>query len=145
MKIYVASSWRNPFYGITTAFLTECGHTIMDWKVNGFGWQEVSDKPKNEWTGPYYRDFVLKQTRAVQGFKNDMMKLHDADCVVLLLPSGRSAHIEAGICMGLGKPVYIYIPVFDEPELMYLAARGIFFKLEELAEALQDMEPIDQF
>ncbi len=137
MKIYVASSWRNTFYGSTTAFLRECGHEIMDWKEKGFGWNETTYIDKSHWTGPYYRDFVLKQPRAIEGFENDMAKLHAANACVLLLPSGRSAHIEAGICMGLGKPTYVYIPVFDEPELMYKAAKGIFFTLEELAAALQ--------
>jgi hypothetical protein len=139
MKIYVASSWRNTFYHTTTDFLRECGHEIMDWRTTekGFGWDQVSSIDKRDWTGPYYRDHILQHPRAVEGFEYDISLMHAADCCVLLLPSGRSAHIEAGIFIGWGKRVFVYIPVFDEPELMYKAAKGIFFRLEELAEALQ--------
>ena len=137
MKIYVASSWRNEFYLATTTYLRERGHEILDWRQDGFSWREVSDKMKHDWDGPYYRDFVLQQPRAIEGFKNDFDKMHQADCCVLLLPSGRSAHLEAGWFLGRGKRVCIYIPVFDEPELMYKAANGIFFDITELAEALQ--------
>ncbi len=125
MNIYVASSWRNPFYKDVTSFLSEFGHTILE------------KRPKNEWTGEDYRDKVLTHPRAIEGFKNDFDLMHRADCCVLLLPCGRSAHLEAGWFAGRGKRVFIYIPVFDEPELMYKMANGIFFKLEELAEALQ--------
>jgi hypothetical protein len=37
----------------------------------------------------------------------------------LVLPSGISAHLEAGWCKGAGKPVVVYAPELKEAELMY--------------------------
>ena len=42
-----------------------------------------------------------------------------ADCCVLVLPCGRSAHTEAGWFAGRGLKTIVYIPEKQEPELMY--------------------------
>lgn len=56
---------------------------------------------------------------------------------MLVLPSGMSAHLEAGWCAGKGKPVAIYVPEFKEAELMYKLfdeeeATPLFETLEEV-------------
>jgi nucleoside 2-deoxyribosyltransferase len=43
-----------------------------------------------------------------------------ADCCVLVLPSGRSAHLEAGYMAAQGKPVYTLALERVEPDLMNL-------------------------
>lgn len=48
-----------------------------------------------------------------------------ADACVLVLPCGRSAHLEAGYCAGQGKVTIFYLhPDKFEPELMYLLGNG---------------------
>ena len=42
-----------------------------------------------------------------------------ADACVLVLPCGRSAHLEAGWFVGAGKPLHILQLDREEPELMY--------------------------
>src|SRR5579862_706994 len=140
MKIYIASSWKNPLYNNTKSFLQEFGYHICDWqdpKAGGFRWQECTDKPKEDWTAYYYRDLILEHERAQRGFSHDKNLMLEADCCVLLLPCGRSAHLEAGWFVGQGKPLFIYIPVFEEPELMYKFANSICLNLNDLIVELQ--------
>jgi hypothetical protein len=65
-----------------------------------------------------------------------------ADTCVLLLPCGRSAHIEAGYMKGRAKRLIIAFPneereTWFESELMYLLADNITVGIEELKEALK--------
>ena len=53
------------------------------------------------------------------GFGHDIGAMRWADACVLLLPSGMSAHLEAGWFAGAGKRVVICAPEMREPELMY--------------------------
>lgn len=125
MKIYVASSWKNERYPALIATLVEAGHAVLDWRAGGgFGWQQTS-VAQASMTATQYRDEVLKHPRACEGFENDFSKMCEADCCVLLLPCGRSAHFEAGWFWGQNKPCHIYIPAFDTPELMYKGAESI--------------------
>lgn len=131
MKIYVASSWKNELYTALIERLAKAGYVVLDWRAGGFGWRQTGVAPESM-TALQYRDEVLLHQRAVEGFKNDFDKMSEADCCVLLLPCGRSAHFEAGWFWGRGKPVHIYIPVFDTPELMYKGAQSISFTTDEL-------------
>jgi len=136
MRIYVASSWKNGSYPALLEQLRLAGHEPLDWRVGGFGWSQVTPVRPSEMTGAQYRDEVLAHPRACDGFYNDFSKMQEADCCVLLLPCGRSAHFEAGWFWGQGKPIHIYIPEFDTPELMYKGASSISLTIEELLVAL---------
>lgn len=138
MKLYLASSWKNPLYESTAEFLKLFGHEIMDWQKGGFSWKQVSEIPPEKWKAEYYRDYILHTPRAKDGFWKDVSLMDSADACVLLLPAGRSAHIEAGVFVGKDKPLFIYMPHFDGPDLMYKFAQRICFQLEELQESLQE-------
>ena len=123
MKIYLASSWRNPYQPSALLQLRDAGHEVYDFRHpkpddNGFGWDQIDPNWKN-WTPEEYRN-ALSHAVAQRGFKNDRDAMEDSDGCVLLLPCGRSAHLEAGWFMGMGRPVWIVIPEPVEPELMYL-------------------------
>lgn len=53
-------------------------------------------------------------------FGFNMAELNKAQCVLLVLPAGKSAHLEAGYAKGQGKPVVLYgkMPV-GEWDAMY--------------------------
>ena len=51
-------------------------------------------------------------------FERDLQGLVEAEIVVLLLPAGTSAHIEAGIAFGLKKKL-ILIGTPEKPETLY--------------------------
>lgn len=59
-----------------------------------------------------------------------------ADTCVLLLPCGRSAHIEAGYFVGAGKRLIILLANGCEPELMYKMTPHICTNMEEVLEVL---------
>jgi hypothetical protein len=57
---------------------------------------------------------------------------------VLVLSSGRSAHLEAGYAAGQGKRVIVYLhPDQFEPELMYLLCDSLVQSIPELLTELE--------
>ena len=64
--------------------------------------------------------------------------MESCDTCVIVLPCGRSAHTEAGWFAGSGKTVVAYIPVRQEPELMYKLFSAIACSEEELLRLLDD-------
>ena len=128
MKIYVASSWRNPHQPEVVDILRQLGHEVYDFRNPkegdfGFSWSEID--PKWEaWSTEEYIE-ALSHPIAEAGFKNDFDAMKWADCCLMVLPCGRSANTEAGWMKGAGKPVYVFSPTKQEPELMYKIYDGI--------------------
>lgn len=139
-KIYLASSWRNEMQPQMVRLLRSVGHDTYDFRHPapgnfGFHWSEV-DCGWQQWTTQGYIE-GLNHPVAVEGFANDFHAMSWADTCVLLLPCGRSAHIEAGWMKGAGKDLFIVLdPDEVVPELMYKMADGIFADLNELTERL---------
>ena len=92
------------------------------------------DPDWRDWTTADWRD-GLKHPAALDGFAADLEGMQWADCCVLVLPSGRSAHTEAGWMSGQGKPVLVYAPTLDTPDLMHSLFQGIHDDLDELLDA----------
>ena len=121
MKIYLASSWRNPYHAEVLADLRAAGHDVYDFKNpkpgnTGFGWRQTIARPIV--TGEDLLE-ALAHPRAQEGFDLDFGAMRWADVCVLLLPCGNSAHLEAGWFAGKGKPVAVLCRELREPELMY--------------------------
>lgn len=146
MKIYVASSWRNPSQSEVVAALRSAGHDVYDFRNpqsggppgapdRGFAWSEI-DPDWLGWNGERFRDLLLTHPTAERGFRADADALAWCDVCVLLLPSGRSAHLEAGWAAGAGKRLVILLAEENEPELMYRFAAEIVCSLGELVEVL---------
>jgi len=139
--IYVASSWRNEFYNEVVNSLREAGHEVYDFRNppsgdQGFKWSSIAEDYM-EWTPQEYRE-QLNHPLAVRQFGNDLKALDACDTCVLVLPCGRSAHTEAGWFAGKGKKVLVYIPIRQEPELMYKLFDHVCCTKEELLSALAD-------
>ena len=138
-RIYVASSWRNPYFPEVVTRLREAGHEVYDFRNPphggaGFHWTDIDPKAP-EWTFAQYAE-GLHHPLAERQFQADIDALTWADTCVLVLPCGRSAHTEAGWMAGAGKRVLAYIPEMVEPELMYKLFDGVAGSLEELVEKL---------
>lgn len=139
-RIYLASSWRNPDQPGAVAFLREAGHEVYDFRnppggiPNGFRWSEV-DPEWEAWSAARYRE-KLAHPLAQQGFNSDFDGMKWADTGVLLLPCGRSAHLELGWMAGAGKRTIIWTCDGQEPELMALLADQICVSENEVIEAL---------
>ena len=138
-KIYVASSWRNPYYPEVVQRLREAGHEVYDFRNpphggHGFRWTDV-DPNAPDWTFAEYAE-GLHHPAAERQFQADLDALEWADTCVLVLPCGRSAHTEAGWMAGAGKKVIAYIPEMVEPELMYKLFDAVTGSLDSLLAAL---------
>lgn len=147
--IYVASSWRNIYQPDMVKRLREAGHEVYDFRNpkegdKGFHWGEI-DPEWQSWTTAEYAA-GLEHPVAQAGFKSDMDALKACDAVVLLLPCGRSAHLEAGWAAGAGKDVYIYIPKTEAPELelMNIMCRDITDDTDELLMWLKSFETVEE-
>jgi len=125
--IYVASSWRNKHHGAVVFALRGDGYDVYDFRnpeaSTGFHWSEI-DPEWEKWDTVNFRLFLMEHPLAKSGFEIDMEALKKSDAVVLVLPCGRSSHLELGWAIGAGKPGFIYQPKTEqmEPELMYRMA-----------------------
>ena len=138
-KIYVASSWRNKYFPAVVEALRAKGHEVYDFRNpphggNGFHWTDIDEKAL-EWSFDEYSE-GLHHPKAERQFKADLEALEWADTCVLVLPSGRSAHTEAGWIAGAGRRVFVYIPEMQEPELMYKLFDRVAGSMEDLLEAI---------
>lgn len=140
MKIYVASSWRNSLQPSVVEALRDAGHDVYDFRNpapgdNGFSWREVD--PSGLRTPEAYLRFIGHE-RCDAGFKLDMDALMWCDTCVLVLPCGRSAHLELGYAVGAGKRTAVLIANEGfEPELMYKMCSLLTRSLDEVIEWLR--------
>lgn len=139
MKIYVASSWRNTIQPLVVLALREAGHEVYDFKHpapgnNGFHWSEIDPNWQSQ-TAAQFRE-ALSHPIAERGFGYDMAALESSEACVLVLPCGRSAHLEAGYAIGAGKPTIILLQN-GEPELMYKMTPYICLSIPEVVETLE--------
>jgi hypothetical protein len=155
VKLYVASSWRNPYQQNIVGLLRQAGHEVYDFQHPpggdhlGFSWSDV-DPGWRQWDAASYIE-ALEHPIAIAGFDSDFDAMQDADGCVLVLPCNRSAHIEAGYFVGAGKPLWILLDEAEfptpagssNPELMYRMAgvANIHVDLESLLEAIAMWEP----
>lgn len=140
-KIYIASSWRNQHQNSVVLACRSLAHEVYDFKNpeignHGFSWAQIDHEYKN-WTPGYYTHNVLTHPIAQSGFKSDMDALNWCDTCILLLPCGRSAHLEAGYCIGQKKETAVFISNEKfEPDLMYLMANLVTENISEVYEWL---------
>lgn len=142
MRLYVASSWRNQKITEVVAALRAAGHHVYDFREddgNGsaFNWRDIDPNWKN-WTVDQYLD-GLEHPTACGGFNRDFDALNDAEGLLLVLPCGRSAHLELGFAIGR-KPTCILLEENQEPELMYKAVDELARDVEEAVQFFEQFE-----
>lgn len=144
LKIYVASSWRNPHYEALVKSLEDRGHKVNDWKDPEAGpilpdWKDVGVSDKDR---VYSWIECLRKPEVYSVFTKDLQFMESSDVCILLTPCGRSAHIEAGYMIGRGKPVIVFAIAGEgwEPELMYLLAPKIVSTKTELYYYLESLQ-----
>ena len=144
-RIYVASSWRCPDQPAVVQALRDAGHEVYDFRnppeATGFAWSEI-DPEWLDWTVDSYRD-KLGHPRAVQGFTSDFDAMQWADTFVLVLPCGRSAHLELGWAVQGKRTAILLSQDKFEPELMYRMVDKLAVSLSEVVEWVgsADAEP----
>jgi hypothetical protein len=134
MRIYMASSWKN-IDGVRmwAHLLRKFGHTVDDFtdESNGRYVFYFKDLPDYENLNAIT---LLKRKQAQKAFAEDKSYIEWADVVFLLLPCGRSAHLEAGYAKGLGKKLIVFQEEFPtgEFDVMYGFADLITSKYAEV-------------
>jgi hypothetical protein len=146
-RIYTASSWKNQLYPEVVKELRSWGHFVHDFRdpTMSFVFQWTKVDPRWEfWTKLGYVQ-GLQHENAQKGFQSDRDGILWSDTCVLILPCGKSAHLELGYAAGKGKQCHIYLPEFLPPEawdveLMYKfveeSGGGIHLSLFALKDAL---------
>lgn len=108
MKIYIASSWKNKLMAMQlTTLLRDDGHEVdcfceENGKRFAFNGNEVCDVAN---TDAFH---FMKLPEAQKVFEEDKKWIDWSEAVIMLLPCGNSAHLEAGYARGSGKLLYIY-------------------------------------
>ncbi len=137
-RIYIASSWRQADSVRELALvLREDGHEVYAFCEDGAGHYsfDMRDIPG----GPAMTARqALDMPEAGLAFAADKGGLDWADTCVLLLPSGRSSHLEAGYTVGQGKELFIldHEQAPGQWDVMYGFAQRVVDLVEELVEAL---------
>ena len=137
MNIYLIGSLRNPEVPKLANRLRAEGWDVFDdWYAAG---PEADDKWREyeKGRGHTYLE-ALGGLAATHIFDFDLRHLHRSDAAVLVLPAGRSGHLELGYAIGTGKPGYILLD--NEPDrydVMYKFANGVYSTLDELITALE--------
>lgn len=151
-KIYVASSWRNKYQPGVVEALRGAGHDVYDFRHpaegnDGFSWADAGipcDGDPRDGLPFRNRQVTADELRAAlahpvarRAFVLDSSHVSWCDVCVLVLPCGRSAHLEAGWAAGAGKTLVVYAPEPTEPELMYAWATCAVGNIEQLVTILR--------
>jgi nucleoside 2-deoxyribosyltransferase len=139
-SIYIIGSLRNPEIPKFANELQALGfEAFADWFSPG---PEADDFWRNysKERGLTYKQ-ALESHAAKHVFEFDKSHLDRCDAAVMLMPAGKSGHLELGYTIGRGKPGYI---LFDqEPErydVMVQFATQVFFKKEDLFYELKEVQ-----
>ncbi len=121
LKVYIASSWRNPIQPYVVRRIRTAGHAVYDFRnpkegERGFQWESI-DPSWRTW-GPMQFVKGLEHPIARKSFGFDLAALSWADVTVLVMPCGNDAHLELGWAVGAGKRTAILLSVGGS-ELMY--------------------------
>ena len=134
--LYLIGSLRNPEIPFIGNSFREAGFEVFDdWFAGG----KIAD---DEWQA-YETSRGRSYNEALQGYAAqhvydfDYYHLCRADLGLLVLPAGKSGHLELGWLIGRGKPGYV---LFDkEPErwdVMVAFANKVFFNLGECIDSI---------
>jgi hypothetical protein len=133
--IYVIGSLRNPQVPLVADWLrSKLDEYVFD------GWFAAGPEADDYWQqyttmrGQTYAE-ALADAPAQNTFNFDLRHLQLADRVVLVLPAGKSGHLELGWALGKGKKGYILLPekeAIDRYDVMYNFATAVVDDLEVL-------------
>ena len=134
MKIYLASSWKmKQAVSLMAVILKDAGHEVdsfcSDDGRKSFDWDELTEIMEEEGIDISKLDAIemMNHWRVREAFREDKKYIDWADVLIMIMPCGRSSHLEAGYAVGKGKKMYI-IGGFEKGEfdVMYGFANGMY-------------------
>lgn len=133
-RIYISSSWKNPYVNDAVTKFRAAGHTVFNFREANadFHWAQCTTEDRPD----HYRLLQADAMQRVhacpvvkQAFYKDRGGLETSDTLVLILPAGNSAHIEYGYAQASNMFCYVLAPLGIKLDLMYHG--GLFFQTEE--------------
>ena len=139
-SIYLIGSLRNPLVPEVAEHLRAYDFEVFD------DWYAAGPEADDYWQkyeiarGHSYAE-ALQGYAARHVFDFDCRHLNRCDIGVLLLPAGKSGHLELGYMAGLGKPTAILLDKVPERyDVMYqFASLGVHSDLASLIESLSEV------
>lgn len=138
-SIYVIGSLRNPLIPEVAADLRTVGYDAFD------DWYSAGPEADDYWK-TYEQSRGRTYAEALDGFPArhvfsfDKHHLDRCDAAVLVLPAGRSGHLELGYVAGKGKPTFILLPdEHDRWDVMYRFATAVCPTVNSLVAALDTL------
>jgi nucleoside 2-deoxyribosyltransferase len=137
-SLYVIGSLRNPSIAKFSNELASLGiEAFSSWAGAG---KFADDEWKSYQTarGLNYGQ-ALKEYATRHVFSFDKYHLDRTDGAVLLLPAGRSGHLELGYTLGRGKPGFIVFEKMpkDRWDVMYCFATAVYFSRKEFLQSMR--------
>lgn len=136
--VYIIGSLRLPAVREVSKLLRETGRfdVFDDWHAAGPEADDIWQKYEQERGHNYIQ--ALQGWHAKDVFNFDLTHITRSSIGVLVLPAGKSGHMELGYMLGQRKRGYILMP--EEPErwdIMYQFATGIFYDVKDLIAELK--------
>lgn len=135
-KIYVIGSLKNPLVPAVAWDLRNNGYDVFDdWYSPGPETDQFWQNYEQE-RGRSYQE-ALDGAHAWNVFEFDKRHLDAAEIAVLVLPAGKSGHLELGWCAGRGKRTFVLLDAEPEKwDVMYRFADKVCMDMDELLGAL---------
>lgn len=132
---FVSGRWRNRDSVIDLAHkIRSRGHSVYCFLEAAHAMHRIANAPeedmKNFESLDWRNDPYVKEV-----FENDMNGQKNSDVFVMLLPAGKSCHIEAGVAYGIGKKC-ILIGEQKEAESLYLIFDEIYPSVDAFLKSL---------
>lgn len=129
--IYLIGSLRNEDIPSIAKELRGNGLEVFD------DWYAAGPEADDMWRD-YEKGRGRSYTEALQGlaadhvFRFDLTHLERASAAILVLPCGKSGHLELGYCIGRGKPGYVLLDNPERWDVMYKFATLVTADLQEI-------------
>lgn len=140
LRVYLIGSLRNEAIPKVAFDLRKEGFEVFD------DWFSAGPRADDHWKeyetarGRSYTQ-ALEGRAANQVFRYDKSNLDRCDAAVLVLPAGKSGHLELGYFIGTGKPAFIYMPPEDcRWDVMYRFATAVCTSIPDLKEQLHHVQ-----
>lgn len=134
--IYLIGSLRHPrVRDVAAALRARKLEVFDDWHAAGPEADDIWQRYEQERGRSYREALKAKHAKMVLDFDRD--NLNASTKAVLVMPAGKSGHLELGYIIGQGKPGYILLE--QEPErwdVMYRFAKAVYYDTAELVEEL---------
>lgn len=129
--IYLIGSLRNPYVPEVARTIRRAGYDVFsDWHSAG---PDADDHLRDHYRERGYSYAEMLASPAAQHiFAFDKKYLDECDAAVLVMPAGKSGHLELGYVIGSGKPGFILMDEPERAEVMHNFANGVHTNVDSL-------------